>query len=287
MKRIKRYDVYKWASDFIAALKKTSEKIIEFQARKVSPSLINKLKEEYNKSEKRVLFLDYDGTLQRFFDNPEAAVPDKELYDILDIIAADNKTELVLISGRDKVTFDEWFGNKNFTLIAEHGAWFKEKNGEWIGRNRVNDEWKEIIMPILESYVDRTPGSLIETKSHSLVWHYRKADIELGALRALELSMDVSNIIINQDLEILEGNKVIEVKVSGINKGSAATEYLKNKKTDYIMAVGDDWTDEFLFKELPESSYTIKVGSDKSVAKYYLDNYKNVRELLKTLIKPI
>jgi len=284
--RIKRYDIYKWASDFINTLKNISDKIIEFQTRKVSNGLKKEMKEEYINSSSKVLFLDYDGTLQRFYDNPQSAVPDKELYKILDIIASDDNTELVLISGRDKVTFNEWFGNRNFTLIAEHGAWIKEKNSEWKERKRASDEWKEIIMPILESYVDRTPGSLVEEKSHSLVWHYRKADIELGALRALELHADVSNIILNQDLEILEGNKVFEVKVSGVNKGSAAVEYLQNKKPGFIMAVGDDWTDEFLFSELPETSYTIKVGSDKSVAKYYVDSYKNVRELLKMFISP-
>lgn len=283
-KRIKRYDIHKWASEFVQALKKTIEKQSDFHAKKISAKLKSKIADEFSKAKSKTLFLDYDGTLQRFFGNPQAAVPDADLYDLLDRVAEAKNTELVLISGRDKETFDRWFGERNYNLIAEHGAWKRERGTEWKERKPSHNEWKEIILPVLESYVDRTPGSLIEEKTYSLVWHYRKADIELGALRALELVHDVSNLIINQDLEILEGSKVIEVKVSGINKGTAATEFLYENSTDFVMAIGDDWTDEFLFKELPETTYTIKVGTGNSVAKYYVDNYKDVRMFLENLI---
>ncbi len=284
-KRIKRYDIHKWASEFIEALNKTEIKQSEHQAKKVSPKLKTSLQKAYSKANSRVLFLDYDGTLQRFFGNPQAAVPDEELYKLLDNLAAIENTELVLISGRDKETFNNWFGQRKYTLIAEHGAWKRVVGSDWIECKSSHSEWKENISPVLESYVDRTPGSLIEEKTYSLVWHYRKSDIELGALRALELVQDVSNLIINQELEILEGSKVIEVKVSGINKGTAAAEFLLNKNVDFVMAIGDDWTDEFLFKELPEDAHTIKVGTGNSVAKYYVDTYLDVREFLALLIK--
>ena len=230
------------------------------------------------------VFLDYDGTLQRFFNNPQDAKPDEELYKLLDKLAAKENTNLVLISGRDKDTFDKWFGNRKYNLIAEHGAWKRELGSDWIERKAVHDEWKDNILPVLESYVDRTPGSLIENKTYSLVWHYRKSDIELGALRALELVTDISNLIINQDLEILEGSKVIEIKVAGINKGIAASEYLMNHKSDFVMAMGDDWTDEFLFKELPAKAHTIKVGTGNSVAKYYVNTYRDVRNFLSDIL---
>jgi trehalose 6-phosphate synthase/phosphatase len=280
--RIRRYDVYKWAADFVSVLEKTSSKQAEYHARKVSQNLKINFKKMFTEASNKVLFLDYDGTLQRFFNNPIDAAPDEELLKILNNLNKLQHTQLVLISGRDKQTMNDWFGHLNFVLIAEHGAWVKSGNENWHARSTSNHSWKEIIKPILELYVDRTPGSLIEEKTNSLVWHYRKADIELGALRALELKVDISNMITNQDLEILEGNKVIEVKVAGINKGNAAREFLQDNSFDYIMAIGDDWTDEFLFKELPDDALTIKVGTDKSVAKYYVNNYKEVREFLKT-----
>ena len=280
--RITRYDVFKWASDFVSALAKTEDKQAEYQARKISENRKEKFKLAYESAKSRVLFLDYDGTLRAFVNNPQDAVPDKELFEILDALSSDKKTELVIISGRDKDTLGEWFGDKNYTLIAEHGAWLKEKGGEWRSRLSHNSDWKDNIRPVLESYVDRTPGSLIEEKTHSLVWHYRKSDIDLGALRALELRTDITNLISNQDLEILEGSKVIEIKVTGINKGNAALEFLQAKNFDFTFGIGDDWTDEFLFRELPENSITIKVGTDKSIAKYYIDNQKQVRVLLKS-----
>lgn len=284
-KRIKRYDVFKWASEFINTLDKTSKKQEMNQARKVSDGLIKKIAKSFSKSEKRALFLDYDGTLQQFFDIPTDAKPDKELLELLELINTDAKTDLILISGRDKNTLNEWFGDKGFSLIAEHGVWKKERDGEWKERTQSHSNWKESIRPVLESYVDRTPGSLIEEKSHGLVWHYRRSDIELGALRALELTTDLTNLIFNQELEILEGSKVIEVKVAGINKGSAAIDYIQSTSYDFILAIGDDWTDEYLFKELPDDSVTIKVGTDRSEAKYYVDNFREVRGFLNKLLK--
>jgi trehalose 6-phosphate synthase/phosphatase len=283
--RIRRYNVFKWADEFIASLDRTQVKKAENQARKVSESLKTELNRLYREAEQKILFLDYDGTLQRFFSLPGKARPDKELMQLLVNLCKDEKAELVIISGRDKDTLGEWFGKLDLALIAEHGAWLKSRNGEWKERNQSQNTWKDVIRPVLDSYVDRTPGSLVEEKSHSLAWHYRRADIDLGALRALELTTDLSNLLMNQDLELMEGSKVIEVKVAGINKGKAAMEYMQDRKYDLILAIGDDWTDEYLFKELPGTAYTVKVGSSTSAAKYYLDNYKGVRELLSGLIK--
>ena len=283
-KRLKRYDVYKWAEEFVLSLSNAIEKQSDYHARKISPTLRTNIFSEFTKESSRLIFLDYDGTLQRFFDNPQAAKPDEELYAILDAVAAHKNTQLVLVSGRDKDTFERWFGNRNYVLIAEHGAWKKEVNGSWKQRKPVNSKWKKSILPVLESFVDKTPGSLIEEKTYSLTWHYRKADIELGVLRALELVHTVSSLIENKDLEILEGKKVVEVKVSGINKGIAASEFLFDHPASFVMAIGDDWTDEYLFKALPKTAQTVKVGTENSAAKYFLSNYQDVRTLLKDMM---
>lgn len=284
-KRIKRYDVHKWAAEFMRVLKDTIDKQSDYQARKVSTKLRSSIVNDFKKAKSKILFLDYDGTLQRFFDKPQAAAPDKELYDLLDRVAELKNTKLVLVSGRDRNTIEKWFGKRKYNLFAEHGAWERMEGEDWRTKKAENSEWKNNILPILESFVDRTPGSLIEEKTYSLVWHYRKADIELGVLRALELRHTVSNLILNQDLEILEGKKVIEIKVTGINKGTAATEFLVKNKADFTLAFGDGWTDEFLFKELPGNAHTVKVGSEISAAKYYVDSYKDVRSFLKELLK--
>ena len=171
--------------------------------------------------------------------------------------------------------------HKNYKMITEHGAWFKDKDKEWEMLEAVTNNWFGSILPILENFMDRTPGSLIEEKAFSLAWHYRNTDPDLGKLRANQLKSTIEHLISNNNLEILEGDKVLEIKVSGVNKGRSAVKMLLGKEYDFIFAIGDDWTDEFMFEELPKGTYTVKVGNKKTVAKYYIDGTKQVIELLK------
>jgi trehalose 6-phosphate synthase/phosphatase len=282
-KRLKRYDIEKWATDFLNSLDKVRRNEQKYMAKRLTAATGNMILKKFCQSDNRILFLDYDGTLTGFVNNPKHARPDKELYDLLDHLAENPKNRVVLISGRDRDTFEEWFGDRSYTLIVEHGVWFKEAMGEWHMLEPIDDKWKESIRSSLEFYVDRTPGSFIEEKSYSLVWHYRKSDPELGVYRAIELKDELTSLVANLDLEILEGNKVIEIKNRGINKGRAALKVLKEKPAESIIAIGDDWTDEFLFSELPSEAITIKVGMSNTFAGYKVENFEEVRGLLKKL----
>jgi len=137
---------------------------------------------------------------------------------------------------------------------------------------------------MLEVFVDRTPGSFIEEKDYSLVWHYRKTDPKLAKIRSSELKETLRHLTSNLNIGVLEGSKVVEIKNIGINKGRAALKWIKNKKWDFILAVGDDWTDEDIFSVLPQNAYSIKVGHGFSEAHYRVDNPKAVRKLLKAMI---
>jgi trehalose 6-phosphate synthase/phosphatase len=278
--RLKRYDVEKWATDFLNSLDKVRLNEKKYMAKRLTASSKNMILKKFCTTDNRILFLDYDGTLTGFKNNPKHARPDKALYQLLDDLAANPKNRVVLISGRDRDTFEEWFGNKHYTLIVEHGVWFKEAGGDWHMIEPIDDKWKESIHSSLEFYVDRTPGSFIEEKSYSLVWHYRKTDPELGMYRAIELKDELTSLVANLDLEILEGNKVIEIKNRGINKGKAAMKVLQRHPAERIVAIGDDWTDEFLFAELPEEAITIKVGMSHTHAGYKVENFEEVRGLL-------
>jgi len=169
-------------------------------------------------------------------------------------------------------------------LICEHGVWVKDFGGTWKTLTNISNSWMDMVRPILENFVDRTPGSFIEEKNYSLVWHYRKAEPEQGELRANELKDELTNLVSNHNLEIMEGNKVIEVKNGGINKGVAALNFLHNKNYDYVLAMGDDWTDEFMFRELPRDAITIKVGLKHTNATYNLESVDAVREFLGELV---
>ncbi|MCD6362578.1 MAG: bifunctional alpha,alpha-trehalose-phosphate synthase (UDP-forming)/trehalose-phosphatase [Synergistetes bacterium] len=282
--RLRRYTVIRWANDFMERLFHAKNLQKRHQSWKLSDEVLEKMVEDYLSGEARLLFLDYDGTLVPFADRPEKAKPDSRLKDILRKLSAERKNEVVIISGRDRGTLEKWFGKLGVSLVAEHGAWIKEKGGSWRMIEALRNDWKTEIKPILEFYVDRTPGTFIEEKEFSLAWHYRKADIRLASFRARELKSALLQLTENFNLVVLEGSRVIEVRNLGVNKGRAANEWLVNADWDFILAMGDDWTDEDMFFSMPERAYTIKVGFGASNAKYYVDSYTEVRRILRKLI---
>ncbi|HEY8399888.1 MAG TPA: bifunctional alpha,alpha-trehalose-phosphate synthase (UDP-forming)/trehalose-phosphatase [Cytophagaceae bacterium] len=280
---LKRYDINTWVQVFMTSLKYTKEKQEEMAVKIFNDDIKRNILEHYQRAEKRAFFLDYDGTLMPFHPHPEKVRPDQELYDILYKLSSDPKNRVIIISGRDKDTLDRWMGDLHLDMIAEHGVWLKEGRPYWSLFDYITGEWKADIQPILELYVDRTPGTFIEKKDYSLVWHYRKADKTLGELRARELVDHLQYLVNVHNLTILEGNKVIEIKNAGINKGKAAARWLQ-QNFDFILAAGDDWTDEDTFETMPESSYTLKVGLTGSKANYNIKTNLEMRELLKAMI---
>ncbi len=279
--RLERYNVEVWANEFMEALKQKSSMVHNtVVAKKVSENILHGICDAYKKANKRLLFLDYDGTLAGFHKDPQKAVPDEKLYQLLDQIHEQDNTTLFLISGRDKQTFTKWFLHKKYNMIVEHGVWISRNGEEFKMLEKVKGEWMGKIRPVLESFVDRTPGSFVEEKNYSLAWHYRNTDPDFGEKRASELGLVLRSLIGNDDISVLNGNKVMEVKSSNVNKGRAAVRMLSEADYDFVFAIGDDWTDEYMFEELPETSTTVKVGFQKTQAKYYVENTQRVRELL-------
>ena len=281
MMRLHRYTVGRWASEFIKSLEGVKE-IQEFTlTKKINTTRLHQLIDAYKESKQRILFLDYDGTLAWFKKNPEDARPDEQLYEILKRLSGDPQNTIVIISGRDKETLSRWFDTKwKIHFVAEHGVWFREPGGEWNMMEQINNDWRESVEPLLEYYVDQTPRSFIEYKNFSLVWHYRKSDPDLSMQRAWELKDELRTLTSNLNLEIMDGDKVLEIKYSGINKGRAASHKMGESQYEFILAVGDDWTDEFTFEAMPEEAYTIKVGTKTTKASFYIDSVDQVREML-------
>lgn len=280
--KLKRYDIGRWVNDFLDSLsgvKKLQNKAI---ADLVSGDDVKVMLDKYREAGKRIFFLDYDGTLVPFFRDVKQAKPDGEVVDIIRNLGS--RTEVVVISGRDKDTMDEWFGELPVSLTAEHGAWFKRKGKDWESIGEIHSDWKEEVRPLIEYYVDKTPGSAIEEKEFSMAWHYRNVNPDLGYMRARDLVENLSYIISGSNLQILEGNKVVEVKNAEVSKGRAVRKWLELLGGDFIMAVGDDWTDEDMFKSLPEEAFTVKVGFGTTYARYRVKDFRDVRGLLLNFI---
>ncbi len=281
--RIRRYDVMKWAGDFLDNIHKTKEIQKEMYSRKLAGKLRSKLISDYSESMNRLVLLDYDGTLVPITSTPQRAKPDDDVLRLMKELSGTPGNKVVLISGRDRKTLDEWLGGLNIDMIAGHGAWFKLNGKEWKSIEHMDTSWIDEIRPVLEQYVDRTSGSFIEEKDFSLVWHYRNANPQLASIRVAELKDDLTRLLANLDVGILEGNKVVEIKNESINKGRASMRFVKGKRWDFIMAIGDDRTDEDVFRALPRKANTIKVGMGPSESKFILDGSAEVRRLIKDM----
>ncbi len=281
---VAKFNIAHWVKLFTDRLQEVKQIQQSMLARRLSPDMQLYVQGQYKRATKRAIFLDYDGTLVGFNVNIDLASPDQDLYQLLRQLTADPANEVVMISGRKHETLSQWLGHLKLDLIAEHGAWHKKQGARWKKLPGLNDQWKQEIYPTLDTYTDRTPGSFIEEKSYSLVWHYRKVEEGLGELRANELMNNLRYYTNDKGLQVLPGDKVIEVKNVEINKGRAAIDWLQDRPYDFVMAIGDDYTDEDIFKALPAETISIKVGSQVSAARYYLRNFHEVRQFLATLV---
>jgi trehalose 6-phosphate synthase/phosphatase len=281
--RLRRYNVVRWADDFVQAMLSTQKTEDARRARVLTGKSYTGMLEHYRTASRRALLLDYDGTLVPFATEPRLAQPDEELTALLSELCSDPINQVTIVSGRPRNTLEQWFGKLPISLIAEHGAWLRHSGSEWRILKRMTSDWKERVRPILQLYVDRLPGALLEEKEFSLAWHYRRADPEQASLRAKDLLDDLAGYTRNIDLQVFEGNKVIEVRNFGVNKGTAANEWLSTHAAEFVLGIGDDWTDEDLFRALPPSAFSVRVGMQTTVARYYLANHTAVRKMLREL----
>jgi trehalose 6-phosphate synthase/phosphatase len=233
-----------------------------------------------------LLLLDYDGTLVPFTPTPELARPDAGLLALLRSLAVRPATEVHVVSGRAREALDHWLGGLPVWLHAEHGFWSRDPaKRTWVPAGEVGGPWREPVLAILRETTARTPGSLIEVKAVALAWHYRLADLETGARRANELRLHLNQLLSNQPVEILAGNRVLEIRPHGIHKGRIVPPLPPEKLArTAVLAIGDDRTDEDLFGALPPEAITIRVGPGNTRARFRLDGVAAVRSLLQSLM---
>jgi trehalose 6-phosphate synthase/phosphatase len=245
---------------------------------------MTELIEKYKKATNRLILLDYDGTLVSYFPEPgEALLPD-HIFHLLANLLDTPKNEIYIITGRSNTEIDRVLNNLPINIIAEHGAVMRV-NGAW--KDSISDTrlWKKSIMPLLNQASMKCPKSFVEEKRFSLAWHYRNSDPELGQAISEELMKSVSQTVHSAHLKILNGNKVIEILNAAIGKGVAVKNLLEHKIFDFILSVGDDATDEEMFKVLLDiqNAFTIKIGPGATNARYKFEDIFEVERLLKHL----
>ena len=282
--KLRRHTVGRWATKFLGEIFAMDPSLEGSYAKPLDPASQTGMIQHYDRSLNRLLMLDYDGTLVPFANYPQLAKPSRQLLNCLHRLGANPRNELVLLSGRDKAALENWFGALPVGLVAEHGAWIKEYEKSWQIIKPLRADWKTILFPILQSYTDRVPGSWIEEKEFSVVWHYRVADEERGTLAARELTDDLIALTANIDVQVMQGNKTVEVRNAGVHKGLASQRWLLKNPFDFILAIGDDLTDEDMFTLLPGRAYSIRVGNRPTRARFHLRGPDEVLQLLESLI---
>jgi trehalose 6-phosphate synthase/phosphatase len=235
----------------------------------------------------RLLLLDYDGTLVPYAKTPREAVPPPELIALMERLAALPRTRVVLVSGRPRRDLEGWFANvPGLWLVAEHGALVRPAGAsEWETLHlSASTAWKESVLPVLEHFADRTPGSFIEEKEYCLVWHYRMADPDVGEWLANELISILDRMLGDTEQRAVRGHKTVEVRPAWATKGTILSRLERDAPPpDFRLALGDDRTDEDLFELLPSDAWTVRVGGGPSRARFRLKGPAEVSAFLARL----
>ena len=286
-KRLSDYNVIRWVDDFLEQLSVAKNEQQSNAETILDKESIRLMVDDFNHSSKRCILLDYDGTLSPIKRLPSLAMPGSELLELLTDLSKDPANEIVVISGRDSNILEKWLGHLPISLVAEHGALIRYKGENWQQQTATTDEWKEQIKPILQLFVSRCAGSFIEEKKNTLAWHYRNTHPDLGFVRSRELQNSLLQLTLNSPLQVIDGKKVLEVRVIGIDKGVTAQNIMTHFNPDFTLCIGDDTTDEDMFKVLRDKAYTIKIGSGNTAAQYTLPSQLDVFPLLKKFILPV
>ncbi len=283
-KRVSTQTVKKWATDFVGELESIKDQNIGINKKVITQNKLNVIKKKYDNSEKRLLVFDYDGTLSAFVKNPEDAIPTKETLQLIKKLVRDKRNKVVINSGRNHEILDIWFKGINLDLAAEHGAFYKI-DGEWRQNIKEKPVWDEEILDIIQRTIDKTPRSELEIKNTALVWHYRNSDIWLAEMREKQLVNQLMGPVARHNLQIMRGNKIVEIKSPDYNKGSEIKRLLETDNYDFVMAIGDDTTDDDMFLALPEGGISIKVGDFSEAAQFRLPWQSEVIPFLEGLIE--
>lgn len=277
--RVLRYHARRWAKDFVSDLAATEKRRpLEHTPPLLQPDTLVELIDE----QQLALFIDYDGTLTDLRNNPLDAEPDRELYELFDQIADAAGVQMFLLSGRVREEMDQWFDGFGFYLIAEQGYYYRSPDrSQWRPIAGPYDlQWKERAREILVHYEDMTPGSFVEEKAASLNWHYANAEPDFGAWKAHQLVVELNEMFSNFPVEIHHARKTVEIFSVFVNKASTVQYLRELNHFRRAVFIGDDHTDEEMFRTAALEDITIKVNGADTNAQYRVPNPRALRRLL-------
>ena len=266
--RVLKYDARHWAKAFIGDL---SAEVPEDNLPIETSALTRDAVMPLYTARKPAFFLDYDGTLAELKKKPTDALPDAQVKSLFDLMNHAKGPDIYLTSGRKREDMDQWFNEYSFNLIAEHGYYYKQVGRpDWeVFDPQADLTWKPQIVDVFQLYTGMTPGSFVEEKTSSVVWHYRNADPEFGSWKANQLVAELYEMLSNMPVVIHHGKKIVEISSIQINKGVVLEYFVRSRDYDAVLCAGDDETDESMFRLNDNRLITVKVGAGKETAAQY------------------
>jgi trehalose 6-phosphate phosphatase len=199
------------------------------------------------------LLLDVDGTLLDIATTPGGVVVPASLRASLQNLLDHAGGAIALVSGRTIETLDRLFAPLKCPAIGGHGAEMRFLSDGQVLRQR-SSRLSDTLRARLQELLRIDPDLLVEEKLNSVAVHYR-----LAPNRETYLKQRVAEIVAENDsdqVEILFGKAVIDVKPKDFNKGTAVIELMN--QAPFVgrtpLFIGDDTTDESVFAILPELS---------------------------------
>jgi trehalose 6-phosphate synthase/phosphatase len=284
--RVRNHDVHRWAREYLVALRAEARRQARGRearpAASDSPSDVTRafLSEP---GRQMTIVLDYDGTLVGLRPSPDEASPDADLLRLLAGLALMPDVDVHVVSGRRRDDMDLWLGSLPIGLHAEHGLWSRDaRQSRWL-RREVHSGWLEMARQVMESLAARVPGSFVESKDASIAWHYRNVPYAVGRREAASLAGELARSLAGTSAAILRGSRVVEVKDSATNKGLIVEELAAAAPEARLLIVGDDTTDEDMFRAAPGDAVTVHVGDGRTLARMRLIGPDQVRSMLTEL----
>ncbi|KAI0817640.1 family 20 glycosyltransferase [Xylaria sp. FL0064] len=254
-----------WFTGFLSKL----DQSYEFQHRHDQISIprlnLNQLAKQYRQCERRLFLLDYEGTLvsHETMRNPVAANPHRTLSVLSDLVY-DNRNTVFIMSSRRTDELERVFRTvPNLGLMAENGCFIKYPSKsswtEFADRRKVA-AWKQSVRNILQYYLERTPGSEIEDRSCSLIFHFRNAeDFAMAQRQASDWTAHINESCEEQHVHATQLEDCVVVESIDWTKDTAAThiyEHLKGSsdrnghggEPNFLMVMGDGREDEKVFR---------------------------------------
>ena len=276
-KHLQNHNVFRWSQDFLTAFDDTMHNPSDLETDLPVPAFIT----AFGDAQQRLLLFDFDGTLAPIVNDPAEARPSDTLKNTLRHLA--ESSTVVVISGRNRQFLEKTFAGISIHLVAEHGAFLKNSDQPWQRLDLSPGDWVDPVRVTMNQFVDNFAGSAIEEKETAIAWHYRNAEADDIENQAIELATQLRRASSPIPLTVIQGNKVVEVKPAQHSKGTVAVKLADDKPYDFILSIGDDTTDEDMFRQMPNWAYTLKVGPGATAARYRLARQQDVETLFQRM----